>query len=217
MIRTYGANSKAVTSAEVIADITYAADGRTERKVLAKYESFSLKLRKLGRKVLPWLAMVLMAGAATQAEQVAELVQRHDHALLPIGQALSGAALGATLIVNGGKALSAQRILGTGAEPKYVAWGTGAGTAAAADTTLFTESTEEARTNGTSSQVTTTVTNDTYQVVGTITVVTSNKTITNVGLFTALTVGTLWFKSDFTGLALLIGDAIQFTIKVAFA
>jgi hypothetical protein len=221
MIRTYGANSKAVTSAEVIADITYAADGSTERKVLAKYESFSLKLRKLGRKILPWFAMALMAGAAgaaTRPEQVAELVQRHDHALLPISQALvGGAALGATLIVNGGKALTANRVLGSGTEPKYVAWGTGAGTAGATDTSLFTESTEEARTNGTSSRVTTTVTNDTYQVVGTITVATSNKTITNVGLFDAVTTGNLWFKSDFTGLALLIGDAIQFTIRVAFA
>jgi hypothetical protein len=72
------------------------------------------------------------------------------------------------------------------------------------DTTLFTETTDEARTTGTSSRVTTTVTNDTYQVVGTITVATAGKTITNVGLFDVVTAssGNLYFKSDFTGLAL---------------
>jgi len=141
--------------------------------------------------------------------------------LLPIAVLVVAAAAGggfaATLIVNGGHAIVTNRIIGSGTEPKFVAWGTGAGTTAAGDTTLFTESSEESRTSGTSSRVTTTVTNDTYQVVGTITVVTSNKTITNVGLFDASTSGNLYFKSDFTGLALLIGDSITFTIKVKYS
>ena len=123
----------------------------------------------------------------------------------------------ATVLVNGGPAIITNRITGAGTEPKWVAWGTGAGTAAAADTTLFTESSEEARTVGTPSRVTTTLTNDTYQVVGTITVVTSNKTITNAGTFDALTSGNLFIKFDFTGLALLIGDSVQFTVKAKFA
>jgi hypothetical protein len=73
----------------------------------------------------------------------------------------------ATLLVNAGKAIVTSRIKGSGTEPVYVAWGTGAGTAAATDTTLFTET--GTRTSGTSTQQTTSVTNDTYQVVGTMT------------------------------------------------
>lgn len=97
---------------------------------------------------------------------------------------------------------------------KYVAWGTGAGTAAAADTTLFTES-AEARTTGTQSQVTTSVTNDTYQVVGTITA-TATRAITNAGVFDASTVGNLFLKGDFATVNLASGDSIQFTFKLQF-
>lgn len=118
----------------------------------------------------------------------------------------------ATVVVNRGKEIVVDRILGNGTEPKFVAWGTGAGTAAATDTTLFTEA-SEARTNGTSSKVTTTTTNDSYQVVGTI-VADANKTITNAGLFDASSAGNLFVKGDFTGVALNTGESIQFTIKV---
>lgn len=128
-----------------------------------------------------------------------------------------GPSVAATVIVNGGQAIVTNRIVGSGTEPKFVAWGTGAGTAAVADTTLFTESTDEARTTGTSSRVTTTVTNDTYQVVGTITVASTGKTITNVGLFDAITSGNLFFKSDFTGLLLAVADSITFTIKTKYS
>lgn len=121
----------------------------------------------------------------------------------------------ASILANAGKAIVANRIKGLGAEPIYVGWGTGAGTAAAADTTLFTES-SEARVAGTSSVVTTTVANDTYQVVGTLTAA-ANKTITNCGLFDAATVGNLFAKSDFTGLGLQAGDSIQLTQKVQFS
>lgn len=121
----------------------------------------------------------------------------------------------ATLVVNTGKAIVTNRIKGSGTEPAFVAWGTGAGTAAATDTTLFTEA-SEARVSGTSTQQTTTTTSDTYRVVGTMTVAGSGKTITNVGLFDASTSGNLFFKSDFTGLALNVGDSIAFTINVQF-
>jgi hypothetical protein len=125
----------------------------------------------------------------------------------------------ATLLVNMGKQITTGRIKGVGSgpgftEPNYVAWGTGAGTTALADTTLFTEA-PEARTAGTSSQVTTTTTNDTYQVVGTITA-TAGRTITNAGLFDAVTTGNLFVKGDFTGIPLNNGDSVQFTIKVQF-
>lgn len=117
----------------------------------------------------------------------------------------------ATVLTNAGRAIIANRIKGSGTEPAYVAWGTGAGTAAAADTTLFTES-AEARVAGTSSIVTTTVTNDSYQVVGTITA-SATRAITNAGLFDASTSGNLFVKGDFSTVNLSTGDAIQFTIK----
>ena len=123
----------------------------------------------------------------------------------------------ATLLVNTGKAVVTNRIKNgaTGAtEPNYVAWGTGAGTAAAADTTLFTEI--GTRVAGTSTQVTTSTTNDTYQVVGTQTAG-SSVTITNAGLFDASTSGNLFVKGDFAGIALTSGDSIQFTFKTQFS
>ena len=123
----------------------------------------------------------------------------------------------ATLLVNTGKAVVTNRIKNgaTGAtEPNYVAWGTGAGTAAAADTTLFTEI--GTRVAGTSTQVTTSTTNDTYQVVGTQTAG-GSVTITNAGLFDAVTSGNLFVKGDFAGIALTSGDSIQFTFKTQFS
>lgn len=121
----------------------------------------------------------------------------------------------ATILANRGKEIIADRILGNGTEPKFVAWGTGAGTSAATDTTLFTES-AESRTTGTSSKVTVTTTNDTYQVVGQI-VATGARTITNAGLFDASTSGNLFVKTDFTGVVLATDDSITFTFKITFA
>lgn len=121
----------------------------------------------------------------------------------------------ATLLVNTGKAIVTNYLNGGAAtQPKYVAWGTGAGTTAATDTTLFTET--GSRVTGTTSQVTTSTTNDTYQVVGTITAG-SSVTITNAGLFDATTVGNLFVKGDFTGIPLSSGDSIQFTFKCQFS
>jgi hypothetical protein len=121
----------------------------------------------------------------------------------------------ADIFTNAGKSIVSNRVKGNGTEPKYLAWGTGAGTAAATDTTLFTEA-SEARVSGTSTIVTTTVTDDTYQVVGTITA-DGAKTITNFGLFDASTSGNMLVKSDFTGVALALGESIQFTAKLKFA
>ena len=121
----------------------------------------------------------------------------------------------ATLLVNTGKAIVTNYLNGGAAtQPNYVAWGTGAGTTAATDTTLFTEVTP--RVSGTTSQVTTSTTNDTFQVVGTQTAGTT-ETITNAGLFDASTSGNLFVKGDFTGVPLNTGDSIQFTFKVQFS
>jgi len=119
----------------------------------------------------------------------------------------------ATVLTNTGKADMINALNGgTHTPPTYVAWGTGAGTAGETDTTLFTEA-SESRVNGTKSVVTTNVTDDTYQVVGTITA-DGTKTITNAGLFDADTSGDLYVKGDFTGIALNSSDSIQFTIKI---
>lgn len=120
----------------------------------------------------------------------------------------------ATLLVNTGKAIVTNRIKGSGTEPSYIGWGTGAGTTAATDTTLFTET--GTRQAGTSTQQTTSTTNDTYQVVGTQTA-SGSVTITNAGLFDASTSGNLFAKGDFSGITLSSGDSIQFTFKVQFS
>jgi len=121
----------------------------------------------------------------------------------------------ATLLVNTGKAVVTNYLNGGAAtQPKYVAWGTGAGTTAATDTTLFTET--GTRTSGTTTQQTTSTTNDTFQVVGTLTA-SGSLTITNAGTFDASTFGNLFVKGDFTGVPLNTGDSIQFTVKVQFS
>ena len=120
----------------------------------------------------------------------------------------------ATLLVNTGKAIVTNRLQGSGTAPQYVAYGTGTGTTSATDTTLFTET--GTRVSGTQSQVTTSVTNDTYQVVGTQTAG-GALAITNAGLFDASTSGNLFAKGDFSTINLSTGDSIQFTFKVQFS
>lgn len=93
----------------------------------------------------------------------------------------------------------------------YVGWGTGAGTAAKGDTTLFTEA-GETRVQGTKS-VTGSGSTAKYQVVATMTA-SSGKTITNAGLFNAVSSGDLVIKGDFTGIVLATNDQIQFTFTL---
>jgi hypothetical protein len=95
--------------------------------------------------------------------------------------------------------------------------GTGAGTALVTDTDLFTPSSEP-RVAGTSSSVTSASgpANDTHQVQALI-VADAAKTFTNVGLWDALTGGTLCAKSDFAGIPLASGDGINWTLKTRIA
>ena len=120
-----------------------------------------------------------------------------------------------TVLANAGKAIITARLRGTGTEPLHTAWGSGAGVAAIADTTLFTEG-PEARVAGTSSQQTTTTTNDPYRVIATITA-SAARAVTNAGLFDAVSVGNLFVKGDFATINLASGDSIQFTTNVVFA
>lgn len=89
--------------------------------------------------------------------------------------------------------------------------GTGAGTAAVADTALFTE-VGSSRISCTSTNPTTTLTGDTARNVFTYTA-SGSVTVTNAGVFTASTSGTLLQKSDFTGVALSAADSIQLTFE----
>jgi hypothetical protein len=141
----------------------------------------------------------------------------------------------AIVLTSAGKAIVTNRIKGAGTEPAYVGWGTGAGTTSVGDTTLFTEQystsndgTHNTRPAGISSQQTTTVTNDTYQVIATLTCASGTGAIavTNAGNFdsngqaanltTAPSGGNLFVKGDFSTINLAIGDSIQFTIKCQF-
>jgi len=127
----------------------------------------------------------------------------------------------ATFCVDQGLDILTARLRGVGTEPLHIAWGTGAGTAAATDTSLFTEALTTLaagttdHTLGTSSQQTTTTTDDTYRVTGTRTTTSPGVgTVTNAGLFDAASGGLLFMKGDFTGIGLALGDSIAFTFNV---
>jgi len=121
----------------------------------------------------------------------------------------------ATVVTNNGKGVISARFLASApALNLYVGWGTGNGTSAAADTTLFTEA-AEARAAAAVSQATTTTANDTFQAVGTMTA-TATRTITNAGLFDASTSGNLIMKGEFGSVPLNSGDSIAFTMKIQF-
>jgi hypothetical protein len=211
MIRTFGTGNQ--TFSEVGFFVTrrdgsighYNKHGLwVSRAYRQQYESLSFKAQRFARwlrRHIPLLAVLwLLTRASVQGI--------HEH--LPSLPVLPAA----TVIVNGGQSVNVNLVGGLGGtSPKWVAWGTGAGTAAITDTTLFTESTDETRTVGTCSSVTSVATNDTLQVQGAITVLTSNKTVTNVGTFDALTLGHLFLKADFAGQPLLVGDSITFTLK----
>lgn len=121
----------------------------------------------------------------------------------------------ATVLTNIGEQWAAERMAGTGtyssATGAYIAWGTGTGTAAKSDATLFTEA-SETRVAGTVS-VTGSSSTAKYQVTGTLTA-DGTKTITNAGNWTASTSGALLVKGDFTGIPLSTGDQITFTITI---
>ncbi len=127
----------------------------------------------------------------------------------------------ATVVTNLGKAMFADRIRTTPgtytASPKFMEMGVGATgaarTAAVTDTALTTA--VETRTTGTESVVTTSVTNDTYQVAGTI-VATAGRVVDEFGMFDHSTSTSMFFSATFTAAAITLssGDSIAFTAKV---
>lgn len=123
----------------------------------------------------------------------------------------------APLVTNAGDAIVSGRMIGatpSQAEPKYIGWGTSS-TAEAKTQTNLQAAAAESRVAGTTSQVTTTVTNDTYQATGTITSA-STQTIQEVALFDASTSGNMFMRAVHGATALSSGDSIAYTVKVAF-
>ena len=118
-----------------------------------------------------------------------------------------------TAVVNKGRDILTNRIIGSGTEPKYVAMGTGTTGVALTDTALGGE--VESRTTGTSSRTTTSTTNDTYQVTGTVTATTS-RTIGEAGLFDQSALGGNLFVRGVLAstISLASGDSIAFTFTV---
>jgi hypothetical protein len=89
---------------------------------------------------------------------------------------------------------------------QYGAWGTGAGTADKSDTDLFTPG-SEARVATTRSQPVADKIRHMFQITAD-----APKTITNAGVFTASTSGTLIFHWDHAGQPLNQNDAIEYTV-----
>jgi hypothetical protein len=128
----------------------------------------------------------------------------------------------ATVLTNKGAALFADRARTSPAtyttSPKWIGVGTGATgaarTAVVGDTALTTE--VETRAVGTESTVTTTVTGDTYQSQGTVSI-TGTRALDESGLFDALTTGNMATSATYNVINLLSGDSIQLTWKVKIA
>jgi len=115
-----------------------------------------------------------------------------------------------TTVVNGG--LDLVTALLAASDIKYISWGTDGTEAAVTDTDLGAESAED-RTSGTQTQQTTTTSNDTYQLVGSITA-TDDRAIVEAGIFDASTAGNLFVHCNFAVQNIPSGDTITFTFKI---
>jgi len=114
-----------------------------------------------------------------------------------------------TALVNAGRAIITNRLNSGGTIPQHVAIGTGSTAVQLTDTTLGTE--VETRTSGTVTRTTTSTTNDTFQVVGTVTA-TGARTIAEVGIFDASTSGNLFIRGVLAStVTLASGDSITVT------
>lgn len=124
------------------------------------------------------------------------------------------------LVTNAGFAGMASRCNGSGAEAAftYLAVGTGATAANAADTTLQTEITGSGldRAAATCTRVTTTQTNDTAQLDYTWSV-SGTKAITECGALNANAAGVLLGRQVFSAINVVSGDQVQMTYKFKFS
>lgn len=116
----------------------------------------------------------------------------------------------AVVFTSAGEALVADYFDGTASAPAnwYIDWGTGTTAANKADTALETPG-GESRVTATESQPSA----DKNRLVGTITA-TGTKTITEAGVFTASSSGTMPVRGVFSGIAVVSGDSIEFTVEI---
>jgi hypothetical protein len=125
------------------------------------------------------------------------------------------------VVTNAGRAIQTNLVSGLGGTaPNYIAIGSGAGTSAVTDTTLFTEYTTGtwtgyARVNATPTRATTSVASDTIKWSGSFTAGAA-QTVTNAGNFDASTNGNGLVKGDFAGVALANGDSITINISLQY-
>lgn len=119
----------------------------------------------------------------------------------------------ADIFTQAGEEITTDIMDGTATPPAnwFIGWGTGAGTAAKGDTVLFVEA-AEARVASTESQPLV----DQNQFLATITSA-SAQTITNAGVLSASSGGSLLIHGDFTGIVLANGDKIEFTITLQWS
>lgn len=120
----------------------------------------------------------------------------------------------ATKVTNKMVAEFCDRMRGTPATytnpPKYLGIGTAGTTAAVTDTVLGTE--VETRVSGTESTPTTTVTGDTYQTTGTVSI-TATRAITECATFDASTSGNIGISATIATINLINGDSLALTAK----
>lgn len=131
----------------------------------------------------------------------------------------------ANLIVNAGIAGMASRTNGSGGAAAFTSIGQGTGVTAAnaTDTTLQTGVNASGTGDGgvhvlptasvTASLTTTTITNDTAQLVGTVSEL-ATIAITESGVFNADSAGTMLCRQVFTAVNVVSGDTLQFTWKI---
>jgi hypothetical protein len=124
----------------------------------------------------------------------------------------------ATVITNAGEEYTVDKFTETvQTKPEYVGWGTGAGTALKSDTDLFTPVNTDPgnvlRLLATTSKTGTGSTAK-FQALATLTALAGGQTITNAGLWTAVSGGTLVVKGDHASTVLAGADQIAYTITI---
>ena len=122
---------------------------------------------------------------------------------------------------NAGAAILAAALAAYAGRPRFLQWGTGSAASASASGVTATGTTE-ARVEGVTSVATTTITGDTYRVVGTI-VAAGAVEVTELGVFdtagtgTPPTGGVMAAYFDFSPINLTAGESIAFTADLKMA
>lgn len=125
----------------------------------------------------------------------------------------------ATVLTNVGLGVTGRMVASEAQDdPKYLGIGTGATgaarTAVVGDTALSTEVETRVGANAPTAE-TTTQTDDTFQVIQTITA-TAGRALDEAGIFDASTTGNMFLSATFPVINLLSGDSIQITAQVQY-